>query len=143
MLCVQGVALLTFLAGWTAANIQRFVLDPNFQTYLVDLKAAQVKYRKRYPMKKLLRFCFHRCIGVNTTFEFDVSSEHPEWMSAAEDGEQMRRLSRSSTPPLQLANNNITHLLDMGYNHEVAQQALDAAADNLERALAILVENFK
>ena len=89
--------------GWSSEQIKALVLHPAFQELLVGLRNTQTKYREEFenkpkvlmfPFHKVRLWCFYECpllialqmIGVDATFDFDVSVPNPPWMDANEDG---------------------------------------------------------
>jgi hypothetical protein len=89
--------------GWSSEQIKALVLHQGFQELLADLRDTQTKYRKEFvdkpkvlmfPFHKVRLWCFYECtllkalqmIGVDATFDFDVSLPNPPWMDANEDG---------------------------------------------------------
>jgi len=89
--------------GWSSEQIKALVLDQGFQELLVGLRDTQTKYREHFedkpkvlmfPFHKVRLWCFYECtllkalqmIGVDATFDFDVSVPNPPWMDANEDG---------------------------------------------------------
>lgn len=89
--------------GWSSEQIKALVLHPDFQELLVDLRNTQTKYRQEFedkpkvlmfPFHKVRLWCFYECtllkalqmIGVDASFDFDVSVPNPPWMDANEDG---------------------------------------------------------
>lgn len=140
------------------------MLDPGFQDILKSLKERQTFYRGIYPEKpRLLSFAFHKVhflpcwlvkctpyktpqvIGINDTFDFDVSTFNPPWMNNIEDGCLTERPRRMQVPPIaddiqDAIRINLPLVVELGFAPAQAQHALEACRGNLERAVAMLFQ---
>jgi|LauGreDrversion4_2_1035121.scaffolds.fasta_scaffold99879_1 hypothetical protein len=148
------------------------MLHTEFQDLLSDVRKTQTKYRLEYPMKPaLLKFPFHKVsswcvwcalpenlqvIGLDSTFEFDVSVPDPPWMNANEDGLLSVHSRRSRTPVQPVApaaagrgirdriEAAMTTLGDMGmiqtYGEELCRFMLDRYNGDVIRAVESLME---
>ena len=96
IMCYQNCHKLALLqqivcGNWSSREIQRLVLNDNFQAFLVHLKERQIYYRRKYPDKTdLLRMCFHKTIGAKQDFVFDVSNGFPSWVSDRTEEDELR-----------------------------------------------------
>jgi hypothetical protein len=79
---------------------------------------------------------FQSDFGVD--FHFDVSTPSPAWISDQEYNNVPDRPRRGPNGFIPSADK--TFLMDMGYSHDEAQNALEASNFNLEAAITMLVE---
>jgi hypothetical protein len=155
--CYQNCHKLALLqqivcGNWSALEVQRLVLDPTFQGFLVHLKDRQTYYRRKYPEKpELLRMCFHKTIGATKHFKFDVSSGCPAWVSDCTPDEELRWKLRSEAKAAKAeadaqanwANkraNAIMKLKTMDFDEVHATGALEATLGDVDAAIALLLE---
>jgi len=142
--------------NWSALEIQRLVLNANFQALLVNLKERQTYYRSKHPEKPdLLAFCFHKTIGATEAFKFELSGPSPDWVSDNTEEEDLRLTLRSEARAAAKAEadakaalekdkqkraNAILRLTSMGFEETPATVALEATRGDVDAAVALLLE---
>ena len=83
--------------GWTADDCKRLVLHPHFQGVIAHIKEQRLKFRSLYPNKpNVLRSPFNNCVGLDSTFDFDISTFNPRWQSTDEEGDAEQRAERAA-----------------------------------------------
>jgi hypothetical protein len=140
--------------GWTADDCKRLVLHPHFQGVIAHIKDQRLKFRNLYPNKpNVLRCPFNNCVGLDSTFDFDISTFNPRWQSADEEGDEERRAERAALretraarkagtaipPPVVVPVEALQMLVDMGFDREQARHALEMTNGSVEAAAGLLI----
>lgn len=85
-------------------------------------------------------------IGIDDTFDFDVSTFNPAWMNNIEDGCLAERPRRLQAPPIsadiqEAIRINLPLAIELGFSPDQARHALEACRGNLEQAIAMLFQD--
>ena len=150
---------------WPAEDCKRLVLNKQFQELLAELKQKQIHFRTLYPEKpRLLRFAFHRLIGLPDHMDFDVLMQNACWLgdhdapdvSGAKHGtvERQTAIAIEARPvaaaplPLPVAaarparfpyQQQLATLVLMGFDTRAAAQALEATDGNVDIAVGLFL----
>jgi len=143
-------ALKVQMQHWSIEDCKRLLLHKQFQELLVELKTKQTSFRRSYPDKpQLLRFAFHRVIGIDLKFDFDAAITNAWWFSEYDDLESAPVAGgvAARPDPTPVAggvaarparfphHQQLATLVSMGFDPLAAEQALEASGGNVERCL--------